>query len=458
MKIYKFLSRTLPLVLLVGTFFYFSACEIDEQVDPNGPSLEGIESNATIGDLNNVVSGIESNMRNRLGTYYDGVGVLGREWFRFSGSDPRFTSDLLGKGAAVLDNNTFYTTNPFAERYRTVRNCNILINAIGNTTEPLTQEQKNGYLGFAKTIMAYQLLLVLNQQYSCGIRVDVADVDNLGPFVSYDDALNAINGMLNEGEQLLSSAGDSFVFGLSSGFSGFDTPVSFNLFNRALAARVNLYRSDADATLQNLADSFFELAGDSATLYKGVYHVFSTGGGGDVSNEMYYPLNSAAGGNLRAAHPSYISDAEVGDLRLWKVGMRADTAFQDGLQSNYDFYLYRSLSDPIPLIRNEELVLIYAEAQNMKGNASASVFAINLIRNVAGLPDYSGGTSETELRDEILKQRRYSLYGEGHRWIDMRRYDLLNTLPIDRADDDVWKNFPRPATENEPCPAVSANG
>ena len=27
---------------------------------------------------------------------------------------------------------------------------------------------------------------------------------------------------------------------------------------------------------------------------------------------------------------------------------------------------------------------------------------------------------------------------EGHRWIDVRRYNLLSTLPIDRPGDDVW--------------------
>jgi hypothetical protein len=30
----------------------------------------------------------------------------------------------------------------------------------------------------------------------------------------------------------------------------------------------------------------------------------------------------------------------------------------------------------------------------------------------------------------------------------MRRYNRLNTLPIDRAGDDVWPKFPRPANED----------
>jgi hypothetical protein len=46
-------------------------------------------------------------------------------------------------------------------------------------------------------------------------------------------------------------------------------------------------------------------------------------------------------------------------------------------------------------------------------------------------------------------QRRYSLYAEGHRWIDMRRYDRLDELPTDRPEDDVFVQFPIPLTENQ---------
>jgi len=47
----------------------------------------------------------------------------------------------------------------------------------------------------------------------------------------------------------------------------------------------------------------------------------------------------------------------------------------------------------------------------------------------------------------MLNQRRYSLFYEGHRWIDMRRYGILSQLPIDRTGDDVWDKFPLPVTE-----------
>ena len=72
---------------------------------------------------------------------------------------------------------------------------------------------------------------------------------------------------------------------------------------------------------------------------------------------------------------------------------------------------------------------------------------MNIVRNAAGIGDYEGATSNAALVDEILYQRRYSLFGEGHRWIDLRRYDRLGEIPIDREGDQVHVQFPRPANE-----------
>jgi hypothetical protein len=72
---------------------------------------------------------------------------------------------------------------------------------------------------------------------------------------------------------------------------------------------------------------------------------------------------------------------------------------------------------------------------------------LDIIRNAHGLADYSGAVTTDALVDELLYNRRYSLFAEGHRWIDLRRYDRLNTLPLDRPNDDVWDQFPRPISE-----------
>ena len=438
MKLYK-LKFSLLLSMLVLLLSY-NSCEIDPVPDPNNPDVTSLVNDASVGDMQAVVYGIMSGMRNRIGTYLDGVGVIGREYYRFSGSDPRFTSDLLGKEEATLDNNTFYTTGPFSQRYRTIKNCNILLSAVENTSAAITAEEVAGTKGFAKTIIAHELLMVLNQQYENSIRVDVNDPDNLGPFLSdHASALDEIISMLDEAHTDLN--GGSILFDLGAGFSGFNDAEGFAEFNRALAARANLYRGNNADALTALSNSFFVL---TPNLYNGPQYIFSTDGG-DALNDMWFPANAA--GELRVAHPSFITDADAADGRLSKTTMRTDTAFQDDLSSVFDVSIYNSNTSPISIIRNEELILIYAEA-NIGIDNSEAVAAIDFIRGIhtPGNP-YAGGMTDAELLDEVLHQRRYSLFGEGHRWIDLRRNGKLSELPIDRVGDDIWEQFPRPATE-----------
>ncbi len=438
----KIILKSTIMSLFIATSFY--SCTIDELVDPNNPSIESIEADATIDELNNLVTGMEAGMRPFLDTYLDVCGIIGRDYYRFSGSDPRFTSDLLGKGESQLDNNTFYTANSWAGRYAVVRNGWILRHAIDNTSADLTTEEKNGYIAFAKTIQAYQLLLNLNQTYSNGIRLDTEDPDNMGPIVAdQSECLAAISDLLDQGYADLNLSGESFRFLLSSGFAGFDTPVSFGTFNRAIAARVKLYQNDFAGALVALNESFLDATGP---LNTGTYNIYSSGTG-DILNPMFYPLNSSPGGNARCAHNSFVTDAEPGDLRLSKVVLRDEPAFQDDLTSDYDVWVWQSSVDPICIIRNEELILISAEAKARSGDMGGAVIDINIIRSSAGLPAYAGGITESDLVNEVLNQRRYSLFGEGHRWVDMRRNGKLGELPIDRPGDDVWEMLPLPADE-----------
>lgn len=423
---------------LIVALFILPSCKIDAIKDPNNPSSGAITTNASLSEIQNLVTGTESVMRESMGFYYDDVNVIGREYYRFSTSDPRFTSDLLGKANAVLDNNTFYITNPYASRYRTIKNANILIDALTNTKAAITEPQRKAGIAYAKTVQAYQYLLVLNLLHNNGVRFDVKDPDNLGPFLTRDQSIDAILNLLNQANADLKGNGAAFPFNTSL-YPG--NAAEFSKFNRALAARVAVYKKDWAAANTALSESFLNLNGD---LNTGVFHLYSAAGG-DLRNPLFFPLNNS--GETRVVQPSFITDASPGDNRLNKVMRRTSIAFQDGLQSEYDFYLYKTDVDPIPIIRNEELILLYAEVKANTGPASEAVNAINRVRNAAGIGNYTGATDLASLTTEILRQRRYSLFGEGHRWIDMRRYNLLSQLPIDRAGDDVWTQFPIPANE-----------
>ena len=453
-------SRALSVAVCCGLLaLLWAGCDsvsIDEREDPNRPSLEGTIENPTRGKIANVATGVEAGMRTDVNLYLTDVGVIGREYIRFSGSEPRFTADLLGGGSSVLDNNTFYITRPWAERYRVVRNANILIKATGNApSSVLSDAEKEAVRGFARTIIGYQLLLNANLTFRNGIRVDVAG-DEPGPVVDYSAALQAIADSLDAASQSLQGGSDEFPFTLSSGFDGFHSTAAFRTFNRALTARVAAYQQDYERVLEVIDDSFVD---SGASLRKGTYHVFSTAAG-DMTNPFF--LDPQASGDLIAAHPSYVADIRADDNRIDKVVERLDSFGAAGLQSDWGFAVYDGPTAPIPIIRNAELLLLRAEANLLKSSPDldAVIEDLNVIRNAAGLGDYSGPETQDALFDELLYQRRYELYGEGHRWIDVRRLlgddcgsatddsCLDDDLPLDREGDNVWLQFPIPADEN----------
>lgn len=440
---FKTFAAAAVLVMMLGSLF--SSCTIEEQIDLNAPSVDGIEANATISELNNLVAGVLSGQRNDLDIYLDDHGIIGRDFYRFSSADPRFTADIPGAGSAILDNNTFYITRPWAACYQVVRNAWVLRHAVTNTSAPLTEEQRRGYLGFAKTMQALQMIWLSNLTYDnpagC-IRVDVEDPDNLGPLVSYTEALNFIDALLNEAFDDLNNAGSSFLFQMSGGFSSFSTPATFAQFNRALSARVAAYRQDWNGVLSSLSGSFLNLA---SPLTAGAYVSFSTASG-DRLNSMFIPIPNLAT-NARVAVNSWVNDAEPGDLRLNKVVARSEAAVSGQFSSNYDVALWSSYDDDIAIIRNEELILLSAEAKIHLGDHAGALADLNIIRAAAGLPAYSGPTDHESLINEMLRQRRYSLFGEGHRWVDMRRYNRLDQIQTDNPDEDVWRYFPIPASE-----------
>ncbi|CAL1517051.1 RagB/SusD family nutrient uptake outer membrane protein [Chitinophaga sp. MM2321] len=430
------------IVYILGILTAVSACQKGEINSLNTPVVGGIITDPTRSDLFNLVTGAESGMRNNVGTYLDGTGVIGREIYRLSGSEPRWTTDILGGGTKLLDNNTFYITNPWASRYQVMRQCFILLDAIKTTrNEVATDAQKKAFTGFAKTLIGYQLLLNINMTDSNGARIPVSDNKNLGPVITDPGVvLDSVLKFLEDGKTDLT--GSEVIFPLSDGFAGFKTAEGLLRFNRAIAARVYLYRKNWTAALTALNESFFNLNGD---FNIGVYHSFSTNGG-DLPNPLFLPPNST--GEVRVAQPSFAADITPGDNRITKTAIRTATASGSGLSSNRDVVIWTSLNSPITIIRNEELILIYAEAKIQSNAFPDAIVALNRIRIGHNLPPYAGAATQAALITEMLRQRRYSLYMEGHRWIDVRRYHLLNTLPIDRAGDDIWARFPLPQSES----------
>lgn len=431
--------KKLNILFMFAIGLFLVSCEIEPISNPNDPAQGDVTQDASISELNALTSGIEDLLRSEVGFYYDVVSIIGRDYWFFTGSDPRYTGEVLGRDDSQLDNAGFYGTRPYAARYRTVKAVNLLTEALANTTAPLTDAEKSGYLGFAKTMQAYELHLALNLQYQNGIRVDVADPNALGDFVSYDEALSFIANLLNEANTDLGAAGDAFRFTLTPAFEGFNTPASFATFNRGIAARIALYQGDMSAASGYLAGSFMDM---SNPLSGGPSRYYANAAG-DQANPLFRVPGNSDG---IIAHPSWVATVDPADARAAKIQSREEISL-DGLTGDHDVVVFGSLDDYVPFMTNEELILISAEA-NVGSDNSAAVAAIDAIRTANGLAAYGGGTSDAELMDEIAAQRQLSLYGLGHRWVDMRRWNRLDEIPLDRDQDDVWVQFPRPVSEN----------
>lgn len=419
--------------------------------DPNNPSVQQVMQNATKPEVQNLITGLELRNRQYAGGLIPLLGSFGREVWQFDSIDGRFINEWLGiDGNAETDPAFFASAAAYNTPYSAILQANLLMDVLENT-ENLTDVEKNSVRGFAQTIKGFQFLIPLLTQYQNGIRVDVDDPQNLGPFESFDDALAEIRGILDEGYQNLQNGGDSFFFTLSAGFSDFSTPAEMARLNRAIAARAAIYAEDWQGALDALssAEPFFELAEGEAVMNKGAY--LSFGEPPDLFNPLFTPRN-ASPDNIMVVHPSVIEDTLAGDLRIDNKFFLRDSPLNNPnvpVDVDYQGNRYESVSSPISMIRNEELILIYAEAHTQIGNLTNAENAINLVRNTWNLSDYSGGSTVPELIDEILLQRRYSLWAEfGHRWIDMRRYDRLDEIDQnDKLVGTIFQQIARPQSE-----------
>ena len=276
----------------------------------------------------------------------------------------------------------------------------------------------------------------ISERDSLGMPVEIRPNPNdQAPFVSRDSVYKSISALLDQAKSDLTTAGSvAFPFSLHEGFAGFDTPTTFLKFNRAIAARVLAFRGSLDCgnacytqALSALGESFVTAPGAAssiADLDVGVYNIYSTTPG-DQLNVLNYEQDPNS-----LAHASTVTDAQKQadgttlDARVVRKVAQLDAPVNApgkgaGIPADYRFTIYSSNTAPTPIIRNEELILIRAEANIKLGNSAAALTDLNNIRAVSGkLAPLAGAPTI----DQLIYERRMSLLFEGFRWIDARRF------------------------------------
>jgi starch-binding outer membrane protein, SusD/RagB family len=429
-----------------------AACSDPTLPDFNNPQLP--PSIPTQVALQEQVTGTIAGDREQHAFFILVLETMGRDAYRIDGADPRYIQQPLGQfspGAFLVD----FTWN---SSYRTIRGSQLLAAGAENSTA-FTAAEKTGAAGFARTIKGLEYIKLIETRDNLGLPIATGSA-SLDPISCKPAVLTLISALLDSAATNLAAGGTGFAFSLPGGFAGFTTPASFLRFNRALAAKVHIYRgfqtfaasgtvdaAELNAALAALDASFYSAA--PADFRVGVYHTYSTSSG-DLLNVNYSR-------DVIRANPKVLSQADAGDRRLSKI--QQDPSFQKALPDNSAssdiiFLNITGPTTPLPIIIDEQLVLMRAEALWGLNRDAEALALSNLVRqNSGGLAARTLASFPTRLDilREILKQKRYSLLFEsGDRLVDYRMFGLYSELGMEL-------NPPVPGPQVIPFPSSEAN-
>lgn len=423
--------------------------------NPNSALAGAVAADPTALQL--LATGLLVDQRQTRQAMITNTGTLGREMYTYTPNEGRNTTNYLVGivvgGVQKLDPAGF-ANGSWGGNYNTLRDLFNFKNTI-NASTALSTAQKSAALGFAETIEAQMLLEVLQTRDSLGLIVEIKDNPfELLPFVTRDSGYKYVLNTLDDAATKLAAGGTAFPFNLSPGYgtavagANFSTPTGFALFNRALKARAAANYATAgggsaawQAALAALSASFLNASATTRAAFDvGVYETY--GASPDTPNGLTQATNTTL-----YAHMSFQADAQLkangqpDDRYTAKIrtGLpaRQGPVTGDGptsALSTLGFSIWPSLSSPIPIIRNEELILLRAEARLATGDKAGAIADLNQVRqNSGGLPasTLTPASSDDAIITGILYEKRYSLMMEGHRWVDARRYNKLNTIPLD---------------------------
>lgn len=442
------IMRALGATVALVAFAACSAKDLDI-TNPNDATVAGATADPTSFQL--LATGLLADQRNLRAGMITWQGPVGREMYSFQPTEGRpATHPLIGivvNGVQKLDP-TGFAVAPWAGQYQTLRDVFNFKSAV--TASSLVAAQKSAAVGFAQTIEALMLFDIIQTHDTLGAIVEIREnATDLAPFVTRDSTYKYILATLDASIGNLNAGGGAFPFTIHTGYAGFNTPATFAKFTQAIKGKVAAHYATSggpptawQTSLTAINASFINAAAVSRVgLDAGVYVTYAASP--DSPNGLTQATNTSL-----YAHMSYITDAQLkadgvtkDDRFTSKIrfglpqreGPQANGSSTTG-SSNIGFSIWPSLSSSIPVIRNEELILLRAEAKLGTGDKAGAIADLNIVRtNSGGLPPstLTAASSNDDIVLGILYEKRYSLMMEGDRWVDHRRYGKLALLPLD---------------------------
>lgn len=378
--------------------------------------------------------------------------IWARDAYRIDASEPRFIQETLGGNP---DPGSFSGSGAWNGYYTAERAANTIILGLANPPAgEFTPEEVNASKGFFRTMKALEEWRVIEMHDTVGATIQTDDQKAVTDIRCKTAVLSYIAALLDSANTDFAAAGGSTVlpFTLPSGFRNFgrnySTVSNLILFNRGLKGKVDYYRA-MDRTNPNpalFATAITELttalgAGPGAVPAShfswGPYYTFVAGGSENTPNTL-------SDSKVRL-NPGVRDSVQAGDTRASKI-VSAATLSGFGLSSNVTYSgsvaSTTNQNAPLGILRDEELVLLRAQAEIETGDFADAILDVNSVRTNYGLPATAFATV-ADGRTAVLYEKRYSLLFEGpQRMDDLREYKLLNAT------------FHKPETTTDPYNAA----
>jgi starch-binding outer membrane protein, SusD/RagB family len=456
----KFITAALSMTALV-----ISGCKDNTATTPqDAPTIEAVSGALSRTSLQPLATGVLAQDRSAVVgtfTYLTLAGIMGRDVYRIDTSEPRYVQETLG---ANPDPGSFAGGGGFAGFYTAIRAANSLLLALPSApTTEVTAAEKAAMAGFLRTIKGLEYMRLIELRDTVGIPIQTDDPAEVTPVRCKEAVLAYIAALLDSANDNFTTAGATtkLPFVLPSGFTshGRDYSVVSNLvrFNRGLKGKVNVLRAinrkapNTAAANSAITELTAALGGAAAgavsptTFQFGPYYHFVAAGSEATAN----PRADAKIG----LNPLVRDSVQAGDARAAKITTRSNLSGQ-GIATTATCVLCVATTAnqeaPLGILRDEELVLLRAQAYIEVGNFASATADLNSVRTFYGLAPYAVFTTKAAAINALLYEKRYSLLFEGpQRWVDLREYGRLNStyLRAEVAGDPYNKAFPLPRAE-----------
>lgn len=335
---------------------------------------------------------------------------------------------------------------PYEMFYRLIGNANVAIANIDNAVG--TQAEKNQIKGEALAIRAF-CYFNLVQYY--GKRYDASKKPNSSPGVSLvleptkeglprasvEDCYTQINKDLDEAGKLLTTARAAKSHFNKNVVRGMQARVALVQQNWSAAAAfaAEARQGWSLMTVAQYQDGFADISNpewmwgfdhlEDQTEYFGAYHSY-------ISSNFNSTNIRATPKTINKLIYDRIPDTDVRSKMWVKAPTTANSITPPGgIRVPYMVQKYRLPGTPstssmgdVPYMRTSEMYLIEAEAKARSGdNAGAAKTLFDLVKQRD--PAYVTSTKTGDaLIEEIMFNRRIELWGEGHRFLDLKRLNL----------------------------------